>query len=827
MRYYNHQLKVLFLWLLSLFLPVGVAMAQSPSKLHTISGYVTDGRSQETLIGASVYDASTMKGTVTNNFGYYTLKLGEGQLNMKASFVGFDPYEAVFNLKNDTVINISLTQSNQLNEVTVTAKAMESNVKGTQMSTIELPVTQLKKVPALFGETDVIKALQLLPGVQSGTEGSAGMYVRGGGPDENLILLDGVPLYNVNHAAGFFSAFNSDAIKNVTLYKGNFPARFGGRLSSVVDVRMKDGDMYEYHANLSLGLIASKVNVEGPIVKGKTSFNLSFRRTYYDLITAPLANILAKQEAETGKNSAWAGYYFYDLNLKVNHKFSDKDRLFLSIYSGDDKVYARIKSKDGYNYSDGAGGYTENLNLDWKWGNRIAALRWNHVIQPNLFMNVTGAYTQYRHYMGAGYLNEWNHPQQSNYSESMDLGVHSGIYDISAKADFDYKPFENHDMKFGANLTHHTYSPTTTAIHLKETENEQTEYAFDSVTNNAKIRALETDLYVEDNWDISNFFKLNAGLHYSTFTVDNKTYHSLQPRVSMRALVTENFSLKAGYAYMSQYIHLLSSNAISLPTDLWVPVTGSVVPMNAHQVAVGAFYDWKGFEFSVEGYYKKLHNVMEYKDGSSFFSLDQTDWQDKVVMGDGWSYGIELFAQKQVGKFTGWVGYTWSHSDRLFDRPGQELNFGKVFPAKYDRRHDLNIVLMYEFNKRIDVGATWIYSTGNCATLPLQGYHALGLYNYNYSNPSVVQHVESRNNYRFNSYQRLDLVANFHKQKKHCERIFSINIYNTLCHNNPFIVYPRDFQSYNPQTGEIKQYKTLRQICIFPIIPTLSWQYKW
>ena len=816
--------------MLSLFLPVGVAMAQSPSKSHTISGYVTDGRSQETLIGASVYDASTMKGTVTNNFGYYTLKLGEGQVNMKASFVGFEPYEAVLNLKNDTVINISLTQSNQLNEVTVTARAMESNVKGTQMSTIELPVTQLKKVPAMFGETDVIKALQLLPGVQSGTEGSAGMYVRGGGPDENLILLDGVPLYNVNHAAGFFSAFNSDAIKNVTLYKGNFPARFGGRLSSVVDVRMKDGDMYQYHANLSIGLIASKVNVEGPIVKGKTSFNLSFRRTYYDLITAPLANIMVKQETESGKNSAWAGYYFYDLNLKVNHKFSDKDRLFLSIYSGDDKVYARMKAKETGGYSGNESSYAEKLNLDWKWGNRVAALRWNHVIQSNLFMNVTGAYTQYRHSMGVNYSTESTRPQ-SSYTESMDLGVHSGIYDISAKADFDYKPFENHDVKFGANLTHHTYSPTTTAIHLKETENEQTEYAFDSVTNDARIRALETDLYVEDNWDISNFFKLNAGLHYSTFSVDHKTYHSLQPRVSMRALVTESFSLKAGYAYMSQYIHLLSSNAISLPTDLWVPVTGSIVPMNAHQVAVGAFYDWKGFEFSVEGYYKKMHNVMEYEDGASFFSLDQTGWQDKVVMGDGWSYGIELFAQKQVGKFTGWVGYTWAHANRLFDRPGQELNFGKVFPAKYDRRHDLNIVLMYEFNDRIDVGATWIYSTGNCATLPLQGYHGLNLNNNPYIgyyyNQTSINHVESRNNYRFNSYQRLDLVANFHKQKKHCERIFSINIYNTLCHNNPFIVFPKDYQVYNPMTGETTYMKTLRQICIFPIIPTVSWQYKW
>ena len=823
----------LFLWLLSLFFPIGPAMAQNTSKSHTISGYVTDGKSQETLLGASVYDATTMKGSVTNNFGYYTLKLTEGQVDFRASFVGYDPYHARFELKNDTVINIALAQSNQLNEVTVTARAIESNVKGTQMSTIELPVLQLKKVPALFGETDVIKALQLLPGVQSGTEGSAGMYVRGGGPDENLILLDGVPLYNVNHAAGFFSAFNADAIKNVTLYKGNFPARFGGRLSSVVDVRMKDGDMYEYHGNLSLGLIASKVNVEGPIIKGKTSFNLSFRRTYYDLITAPLMDIIAKQQTEGGNSSAWGGYYFYDLNLKLNHKFSDKDRLFFSLYSGDDKVYARAKYKENYhsNYS-GDVSYSERLDLDWKWGNRVAALRWNHVIQPNLFMNITGAYTQYRHYLGAEMGGEETRAEMGQqvmaYSESMSMGLHSGIYDYSAKADFDYKPFENHDVKFGGGLTHHTYKPTTTGIHISEGHDGQTTFAYDSVTSDSRILALETDLYIEDNWDISNFFKLNLGAHYSTFTVDKKTYHSVQPRVSLRSLITENFSLKAGYAYMSQYIHLLSSNAISLPTDLWVPVTGEIIPMNAHQFAVGAFYDWNGFEFSLEGYYKKMNNVMEYKDGTSFFTLNQTDWQDKVVMGDGWSYGIELFAQKQVGKFTGWIGYTWAHADRLFNRPGQELNFGNVFPAKYDRRHDLNIVLMYEFNDRIDVGATWIYSSGNCATLTLQDYHGLNLHEDNsYYYPTTIGYVESRNNYRYNSYQRLDLVANFHKQKKHCERIFSINVYNTLCHNNPFIVIPEERYSYDLYTGEETSVKYLDQICIFPIIPSLSWQYKW
>ena len=816
---------LLALWLLS----QGGLLAQQSRRTHTISGYVTDAKSQETLLGASIYDALTMKGTVTNNFGYYTLRLPEGQVDFRASFVGFDPYASLFELNKDTVINIPLSQSNQLSEVTVTARAIDNNVKGTQMSAIELPVTQLKKVPALFGESDVLKALQLLPGVQSGTEGSAGMYVRGGGPDENLILLDGVPLYNVNHAAGFFSAFNSDAIKNVTLYKGNFPARFGGRLSSVVDVRMKDGDMYEYHGNFSIGLIAAKVNVEGPIVKGKTSFNLSFRRTYYDLFTAPLIRIIAKYQSEGG-SKVWGGYYFYDLNLKVNHKFSDKDRLFLSIYSGDDKVYANVQTKDEYeNIYDSESfmsGSESKLNLNWAWGNRIAALRWNHVITPDLFMNVTGAYTQYRHTLDADFISDsWTTimdvTQQSD--EKFGVGLHSGIYDISGKVDFDYKPHENHNMKFGGSITHHTYRPSSTAVHISETSGGESEYAFDTVMDDNRIRALETDLYVEDNWDINNFFKLNAGLHFSSFTVDGKTYPSLQPRVSLRALVTEDFSLKAGYAYMSQYIHLLSSNAISLPTDLWVPVTGQIVPMNSHQVAVGAFYDWKGFEFSVEGYYKKMNNVLEYKDGASFFTLDQSGWQDKVVMGEGWSYGIELFAHKQVGKLTGWIGYCWSHSDRLFNRPGQELNFGNVFPAKYDRRHDLNVVLMYEFNERVDVGATWIYSTGNCATMAFQDYHGLNLYGMYY--PSSIGYIEYRNNYRFNSYQRLDLVANFHKQKKHCERIFSISVYNTLCHNNPFIVIPASRWVQNPD-GSYTSQKILRQISIFPIIPTLSLQYK-
>jgi len=630
--------------------------------------------------------------------------------------------------------------------------------------------------------------------------------VRGGGPDENLILLDGVPLYNVNHMMGFFSAFNADAVKNVTLYKGNFPARFGGRLSSVIDVRMKDGDMYNYHGNASIGIIAARVNVEGPIIKGKTSFNFSFRRTYYDILTSPIIKAIAASESDIDKMSV--GYYFYDANLKINHKFSDKDRLFFSIYSGDDVVYFKTKLNED-------DGYRNIVDLRWFWGNKITALRWNHVVNPKLFMDVTATYTQYRHKIGF-MMEDESYDSESSYKETYSLGLNSGIYDGCVKVDFGYIPHENHDIKFGANATNHVFSPSSTAIHLSEEESDldqSSSLAYDTIYGNSSIRAFETSLYFEDNWTINNFFKLNAGLHYSTFSVNNRTYQSLQPRVSLRTLLSESVSIKVGYAYMSQYIHLLSSNNISLPTDLWVPVTENVEPMHAHQVAAGVFYDWKGFEFSSEVYYKHMNNVLEYKDGASFFSIDNTGWEHKIVMGEGFAYGVEFLMQKSVGNTTGWIGYTLAKTERLFNRPGQTINFGERFPAKYDRRHDLSITVSHKLNERIDLSATWIYSSGNCGTLATQ-YYTGNLFNSYYN--IRYGYISSRNNYRYNSYQRLDIGVNFNKVKRHGTRTWSFNIYNTLNHNNPFIVYT------DSEDGQ----KYLEQVCIFPIMPSLSYSYK-
>ena len=801
--------KIILLSSLLLFITI-FSQAQN----YTISGYITDAKNGETLINASVFDANTVKGNVSNSYGYYSLTIPKANVEIEYSYVGYATQNRIFKLSKDTVINIHLNQSTELSEVTVIGIRKELGVQGSQMSAIEVPISQIKSIPSLFGETDVIKALQLLPGVKAGTEGAAGMYVRGGGPDENLLLLDGVPVYNVNHMFGFFSVFNADAIKNVTLYKGSFPARFGGRLSSVVDIRMKDGDNKKYHGNITIGLIASKINFEGPLFNENTTFNISARRTYVDLFIDPLISLTSSQ---SGAGKASAGYYFYDLNAKINHKISDKDRLYLSAYMGDDVAYAKFTTAELYDNNGSKLTTSEGLNFNW--GNIVSALRWNHIITNKLFMNATTSYTRYRYDMGIGFEMSTKGNGISN-TDYYKMGFKSGIEDYTAKVDFDYAPNANHDIKFGANYTFHTFRPgvqwAKTKISLGITT-----LSMDTTIGDQNINSHETMLYAEDNITINNYIKANVGLHYSTFIVQGQFYHSLQPRLGLRFLVNDRLSFKAGYANMSQYIHLLSNSSINLPTDLWVPVTKRILPMISNQFSVGAFYSFPNIvELSVETYYKNMTNLIEYKDGATFMG-SSTGWEDKVNMGRGWAYGIEFLAQKTIGKTTGWVGYTWSKTERLFDRPGQEINNGEVFPAKYDRRHDVSIVVSHKFSERIDVSATWVYSTGNNATLALQNFASTSMQtnvndNYNYYSNSLP-YINHRNNYRFNDYHRLDLGVNFHKQKKHGLRTWNFSIYNAYNQYNPFLVYESNDMSGKP---------VLKQISLFPIIPSISYSYK-
>lgn len=806
----------------------------------TISGHITDEASGETMINASVYDFNSKKGTVTNAYGFYSLTIPAGQANLQFSYVGYLTQNKTLNLTKDTVINIKFKPSAQLQEVTVIGHQKISGVQSSQISAIEVPVSQIKTVPTLFGEADLVKALQLLPGVQSGSEGSTGMYVRGGGPDENLFLLDGIPVYNVNHMAGFFSVFNPDAIKTVTLYKGSFPARFGGRLSSVIDVRMNDGNEQKIHGNISVGLISSKINLEGPIIKGKTTFNISARRTYSDVLLQPVLYFGMQQEVGEEDAKAKAGYYFYDLNVKLSHKVSDKDRLYGSLYMGDDIIYTDFRNNYTSYYNETEKVTYTNISrtkLSLNWGNIVSSLRWNHIVNNQLFMNATAAYTRYRFDMGVGAFakNTTTFTDSiSRQSYETNLGYKSGIEDFTTKVDFDYSPHPDHDVKFGANYTYHTFRPGVSVTQISETENEHTN-KINTVIGDKNVFSHEAMVYAEDNISIGSVLKLNLGLHYSLFNVQKETYQALQPRISMRMLANDDLSFKAGYAAMTQYVHLLSNSYVSLPTDLWVPVTKRIEPMRSHQYSAGVFYNYKDvIDFSVEGYYKSLHNLIEYKDGATFLG-PSTGWEDKVVMGNGWSYGLEFLAQKSVGKTTGWIGYTWSKSERLFNRPGQALNYGRIFPAKYDRRHDVSIVVSHKFSNKFDLAATWVFSTGNTGTLAMQQYTAgimpeenfTGEYGAVQYNNSELEYISGRNNYRFNPYHRLDFGANFHKKKKYGTRTWNISIYNAYSNNNPFLVYPKQTGTWDAVNQVYVTKKSFVQLSIFPIIPSVSYSYKW
>ena len=797
----------------TIFLIYGFLLPLSNISAQTVSGVVTDRQSGETLIGATVLDIRSGKGVVSNSYGFYSLTLPKADsVSLRVSYVGYNPFELDTILTGNMELNVALHAGVELKEVTVSAERVGS-LRSSQISAIEMPLEHIKAVPVLFGETDVLKALQLMPGIQSGTEGTSGLYVRGGGPDENLFLLDGVPLYNVNHLGGFFSAFNADAVKNVTMYKGSFPAHFSGRLSSVVDVTTNNGNDKEYHGTVSAGLVAAKLAVEGPIVKEKTTFSLSGRRTYADLLMQPLMALVSA----TSDMRTTAGYYFYDANAKITHKFSDRSRLYGSFYMGDDVIYSRFKTKEGILYGNN---FKEHMNLRYGWGNIVGSVRWNYVINPKLFMNATVAYTQYRNKIKLSIEDEYSDGTDISKTEG-EMSYKSGIRDISARVDFDYAPAPNHNIKFGSNYIHHIFRPEISGTKISSYENSEgveTTFNLDTVIGQSIVHADELNAYIEDDWSIAEAVKINAGLNLSGFYVQGKPYGSVQPRLSGRFLVTPDLSFKVGYAWMTQYMHLLSNSSISLPTDLWVPVTARIAPMQAHQVAVGAMYSWSGIaDFSVEGYYKYMDNLMEYRDGASFWG-SSVGWEDKVCMGKGWSYGVEFLVQRTIGKFTGWIGYTWSHSDRLFDREGQKINNGKVFPAKYDRRHDISIVLMYKFNKRIDCSLTWVYSTGNMATLGLQEYEG--------EDGVVMSYVDSRNNYRMPAYHRMDASVNFHKKLKHGERTINVSVYNLYNHKNPFLIYEKEGAvSTNSNTGEMYP-SSLVQLSIFPIIPSFSYTFR-
>lgn len=810
------RLLTVVLFLLSITLA-----AQSQS--FTLQGVVTDAKTGETLIGATVYDSRSGKGTVTNVYGHYSLTLKRDSASVRISFMGYEPQFFNLLLDHNQKINVKLSPSVQLDEVVVTAERT-GDTRSSQMSATQMSVEKIKSVPVMFGEADIIKALQLMPGVQSGSEGNSGMYVRGGGPDENLFLLDGVPLYNVSHLGGFFSAFNTDAVKNVTLYKGSFPSRFGGRLSSVLDIAQNDGNDRELHGNASIGLISAKFSLEGPLVKERTTFSISARRTYAELLLIPLIMHFALDETAdespdvAGVNNASidAGYYFYDLNGKITHRFNDHSRLYGSFYMGEDYVHGKVNTVTSLN---------EDMLMGFRngWGNLIGALRWNYTLSPKVFMNLSASYTQYKNTI-IGEL-EKREPNGGRSPSTMEGEYRSGIREASARVDFDYAPNPDHSIKFGTQLTRHWFTPevATGSVDYYDSIQMNGNFTLDSTIFSGVVPANEMTLFVEDDWSITESLKLNVGLHVSGFQVENSFYRSIQPRLSGRMMLTDDLSIKAGYARMTQYVHLLSTTSVSLPTDLWVPVTDRVQPMESNQVAGGLFYSRSGIaDFSVEGYYKRMSNLIEYKDGATFFGSTD-NWENLVVAGDGWSYGIEFLMQRDIGKLTGWVAYTWSRTMRQFDREGQVLNNGEPFPAKYDRRHDVSVVLSYKFNDRVDVSATWVYSTGNAATLSTQRYPVASDNPDDYDQPvngyggGQLSYLDGRNNYRYPDYHRLDLGVNLHRKFKHSHRTINVSVYNVYNRQNPYMIYQSARDTY-------KGYPmALMQLSLFPVLPSAAY----
>lgn len=784
-------MKKAFLIVLSF---IGIATLSAQDKF-TLNGYVKDSLTGETLIGANINAKQESKGVTTNQYGFYSITLKKGSYVLFCSFIGYQPKEIDIDLKNNGQLNILLLPNSAfVSEVTVSAKRRDNNVKAAQMGKLDLSVDQAKALPAFLGEVDILKTLQLLPGVRNAGEGNASFYVRGGGPDQNLILLDDAVVYNTGHLFGFFSVFNADAIKNVSLIKGGMPAQYGGRLSSVVDISMKDGNANKTQVDAGIGLIASRFSIQGPLVKNKATYIISARRTYIDALTKPF---IKKDNDFYG-----SGYYFYDLNAKVNYKFSEKDRLYLSGYLG----------KDKFDFNNAKRSFKTSI----PWGNSTATLRWNHIFNKKLFANTTIVYNDYKFSLEG---------KQDNFN----IKFSSGIKDITAKADVDWYVSPEHKLKFGGQYTYHTFFPSVIS-------GNQDSVVFQP--NNAlKKYANEFALYLQDDWEISKKIKLNYGLRYSlfqqvgkyaTYTTDAngnkidstiygtgqlvKSYGGIEPRATIRFAIDDNSSLKAAVTRNLQYIHLVSNAGTTLPTDLWVPSTLRVQPQISWQYSVGYFKNFSNnmFETSVEVYYKDMQHQIEYREGYTPNTLK--DAEEDFVFGKGWSYGAEFFINKVKGRFTGWIGYTLSWTWRKF----ADLNDGQKYPGKYDRRHDMSVVATYELSKKWKLSSVFVYGTGNATSLPERFY---------FINGNLTQEYSSINKYRLAPYHRLDFSAVYTptpKKEHKYKGYWVFSIYNVYSRANPYFIYFD--QEGSAAAGDLKV--AAKQVSLFPIIPSVTWNVK-
>jgi hypothetical protein len=787
------------------------ARGQSPGIRVTFSGTVQDARTGEKLLGAAVYTAGGQIGTTTNAAGFYSLTLpAQDSVHLMASYLGYGRVAVVLAGRLTTTHVFSLVTGNELGEVRVSGAADVPLERRVEMSTLQIPVAQLRKLPALLGEPDVLRAFQLMPGVQAGREGSGALYVRGGSPDQNLTLLDDVPIYYVSHVGGFLSVFDANAISDIRLIKGGFPARYGGRLSSVLDVRLKEGNKQKLSGNAGVGVLATHFSLEGPLKNGKTTFLVSARRGNLDLFSR-----LASSRS-SGGNSV-VGYSFYDASIKVSHQLTPQDQLFAAVYLGGDRLFLTQKPQTIAGPR-GELRYQNASNL--RYGNALASLRWNRKITPQLFGNATLAATRF-HYENAQTFQLEDRSPASALSEDSQASFTSGVQDILVKADFDYYPRPAHQIRFGATAVQHAFTPGSNFFTSRTTA-----VARDTTFGSRRVDAQEVAVYGEDEVRLTGRLSANLGLRAIRYWVEGQSFGGLQPRLLATYLVGEHTAVKVSYASMQQYLHLLSNNGAGLPTDLWVPATRRVAPQRAQQVAVGVAHTMTGWglEVSVEAFQKSMHDLIEFREGATFYNSSQ-DWQDKVVTGgQGRVQGLEVLVQRKTGRLTGWVGYTLARNERQFDH----LNQGQWYPYKYDRRHDASVVLIYSVRPHITLSMTWTYGTGNALTLAQGNYNVVdqsyGRISGDPADRYLYPEAEvygSKNSYRMRAYHRLDLGATFTKTVRHGERVWRVGAYNAYSRHNPYYVY---YSAGENASYYNKGQKQLYQLSLFPILPAISYE---
>jgi outer membrane cobalamin receptor len=766
------------------------ASVVSANSVQRIFGIVYAESGGETLPGAHVYIEESGQGVVTNNYGYYSISLSSFPATLVFSYVGYETQRVEILAGDETRKDVYLKPVHELKGVEIQAQSIQSFHKSPQMSMLSLPATQIQSTPVLLGEKDLFKVLQMMPGVKGGNEGSSGLYVRGGGSDQNLILLDDAVAYNVNHMFGVFSLFNGDAIKHVQLWKGGFPARYGGRVSSVLDINMQEGNNERYSGEIGLGIISSRFTLNGPVSKGKGSFLLSGRRTYHDLW---LNHVMMEREKTS--------YYFYDLNAKANWVLNPHNRLYLSSYFGRDKMVANDYDQSFRNQSGLA------------WQNALVSFRWNHLFSGGAFANTTLIFSDYDTQI---FVLERNRLDPRKYR----MDYTSGVRDFGLKYDLHFNLGQHHSLRAGAATTGHFFRPA--SVHV------QNDFAKIYRKEAFTLTSLESGIYIEDEIQY-NKWMFNAGMRVSQYYHDRKNYVRPEPRFNAAYALTSSTSLKASYAIMNQYLHLSSNTGTGMPTSFWLPATGKLLPQSSVQYAAGfaTMPRNSNIEISLEGYFKKTNNALTYSNNASFLLFDEgnaadpfQNWESNMVQGEAEAKGIEFMIHRKSGRLNGWMGYTLSFARNRFEG----INNRNWYETDHNRRHDLSLVLSYAFSKKATLGVNWVYASGRMMTLPMQTTRVFVPEPLQQSSWSPGQFIytadlfDTRNNWKAHNYHRLDVSMRFSKPLRFGTRTWELGVYNAYNRMNPF--------QYNVYTDYHTGERRLKQRTLLPLIPSATYSFK-